>query len=119
VRGPLPWTLAFERMVGRDHPVRGKEREFMVKAQRFFAGAAVPAIRENVETRAALSAPEGDEREVAAIIAAGRQAVAEFEGIAADRGRLRALFTGKISDPAARFDGLSRRYGIDNCAGEE
>jgi hypothetical protein len=30
--------LAFGRMVGRDHPARGKEREFMVKAQRFFAG---------------------------------------------------------------------------------
>jgi hypothetical protein len=30
--------LTFERMVGRDHPVRGREREFMVTAQRFFAG---------------------------------------------------------------------------------
>jgi hypothetical protein len=110
---------AFKRIVGQPQPTPGEEREFMVKTPRFFQQAAIPAIRENVDRRAALPAPDGDEQEIEAIIAAGRKALAGFEEIAADRAKLRALFEGEILDPARRFDALSREYGIDKCGGDQ
>jgi hypothetical protein len=111
--------VAYKRMVGQVRPTPGKERAFLVKQQRFFREAAIPAIRENVERRAALPVPDGDEDEIDAIIGAGRKAVASFEDITADRSKLEALLRGKIPDPATRFDALSTRYGIDKCGGDQ
>lgn len=110
---------AFERMVGQDHPAPGEEQAFLAKTQRFYVEAAVPAIRQNVVSRRALPAPAGDEREVEAIIAAGEEALDQFDRIAEDRAQLKALFTGELRDPATRFDALSRRYGIDKCGGDQ
>ena len=102
---------AFERIIGKGRPSAAE-------AQRFLAEGAVPAIRENVNGRAALTAPAGDEAEVEAIIAAGRETLAGFERAAADRSRSVALMRGVLRDPATEFDSLSREYGIEGCGGD-
>jgi hypothetical protein len=111
--------VAYKRMVGQVRPTPGEERGFMIRHQHFFREAAIPAIRENVERRAALPAPHGDEDEIDAIIGAGRKAIASFEDITADLPKLEALLRAQIPDPATRFDALSRRYGIDKCGGDQ
>jgi len=111
----------FKRIVGEEGPPPpGQEQRFLVKAQRFLKEAAIPTIRENIEERRRLPAPHGDEDKIEAIIAAGESALVGFERIAADQTQVRALFEGKIPDPATEsFDALSRRYGIDKCGGDE
>jgi hypothetical protein len=109
----------FKRMVGEQGPPPpGEERRFLANAQRFLREAAIPIIRENVDARRELPVPEGDEEEDQAIIAAGENALAGFEQVAADKSRVRALFEGKIPDPAKKFDALSSTYGIDKCGGD-
>ena len=111
--------VQFKRIVGSDRPKRGEEQRYLSNAQRFLRQAAIPIISENLADRRALGAPEGDEEEVDAIIAAGERAITGFERIAADRSRVEALFRGRIPDPAKEFDALSRRYGIAHCGGDE
>jgi hypothetical protein len=101
---------AFGRIIGAGRPTPAE-------AQRFLHEALVPAVRENVARRAVLAAPDGDEDEVEAMIAAGRRAVAGFERLAADRSRAAALFRGAAADPATEFDSRSRAYGIEECSG--
>jgi hypothetical protein len=103
---------AFPRIVGRGTPTAAE-------AQRFLSEAVVPALRDGVEERARIPAPEGDEERIRAINAAARKAVAGFEGIAADRSRSHALMIGKAADPATEVDTLNRRYGVDKCGGGE
>jgi hypothetical protein len=102
---------AFERIVGKGRPSAAQ-------AQRFLAEGVVPAIRENVTEREALTAPAGDEAEIEAMITAGKDALAEFERAAADRSAAVALMSGKTPDPAIEFDSLSKEYGIDRCGGD-
>lgn len=102
---------AFERIIGKGRPSAAE-------AQRFVAEGVVPSIRENVAGREALTAPAGDEAEVEAIIAAGRETLAGFERVAADRSRSVALMRGQLPDPATEFDSLSRAYGIERCGGD-
>ena len=111
--------VQFNRIVGSERPKRGEEQRYLSKAQRFLKQAAIPIIRENLTDRRALGAPEGDEKQIDAIIAAGEKAITGFEQIAADRSRVEGLFRGRIPDPAKRFDALSRRYGINHCGGDE
>ena len=109
----------YKRIVGEDGPPPpGQDARFVVRAQRFLKEAAIPAIRENVDERRQLPAPGGDEAQIKAIIAAGVKALAQFDRLAADRSRVRALWEGETPDPAKQFDGLSKRYGITHCAGE-
>jgi hypothetical protein len=110
---------AFNRMVGQQSRIPRQERAFLVKTQRLFQQAAIPAIRGNVERRRALPTPDGEEQAIDAIMVAGQRALAGFEQIGADRAKLRALFEGDIPDPARRFDALSRSYGIDKCGGDK
>lgn len=87
----------FKRIVGAEGPPPpGEEQRYLAKAQRFLKEAAIPIIRENVDARRTLRAPEGDEQQIDAIIAAGEKALTGFEEVAADRSRVRALFEGKI-----------------------
>jgi hypothetical protein len=102
----------YQRIVGEGRPTPAE-------AQRFLAEAVLPAMRENVSGREALTAPAGDETEVEAMIAAGKQAIAGFEQVAADRSKTVALFRGELRDPATEYDSLSRAYGIDSCGGDE
>jgi hypothetical protein len=109
----------FKRIVGREgRPPPGQERRYLAKAQRFLTEAAIPIIRENLDRRRKLPTPAGDEAEIKAIIAAGEKALSGFEDIAADPAKIRALFEGKLADPANKFDALSRSYGIDKCGGD-
>ena len=105
----------YGRIVGTGRPTQEKVPRF----QRFLSEAVVPNLRRNVEERGKVPAPEGDEEEVKAIISAGRNAVAGFSRIAADRPGAEALWRGEAADPATEFDELSKGYGIDKCAGEE
>jgi hypothetical protein len=111
--------VQFKRIVGAERPKRGEEQRYVSNAQRFLKQAAIPIIGENLADRRALGAPEGDEKQIAAIMAAGERAIAGFERIASDRSRVEALFRGRLADPATEFDALSRRYGIDHCGGDE
>jgi hypothetical protein len=112
--------VAFKRIVGKEGPPPpGEEQAFLVKAQRFLAEGAIPIIRENVDRRRELPAPAGDEGEIEAIIAAGEKALVGFDDVASDPAKTRALFEGKLADPAKQFDALSRKYGIDKCGGDE
>ena len=112
--------VQFERIVGSETPrTPGQERRYLVKAQRFLSEAAIPIIRENIERRHDLPAPAGDEGEIEAIFAAGEKALVGFQDVASDPAKTRALFEGKLADPAAQFDALSRRYGIDKCGGDQ
>ena len=111
--------VQFKRIVGSERPKRGEEQRYLSNAQRFLKQAAIPIIGENLADRRALGAPEGDEKEIDAIIAAGEKAITGFERIAADRSRVEGLFRGRIPDPAKEFDALSKRYGINHCAGDE
>lgn len=111
--------VQFENIVGSERPKRGEEQRYVSNAQRFLRDAAIPIIRENLDERRALEAPKGDEQEIGAIIAAGEKAIAGFERIAADRSRVEALFRGRTPDPAIEFDARSRRYGIENCGGDQ
>lgn len=52
-----------------------------------------------------------------AIIAAPEPALTE--DIAADRAEHQALFEGQTADPAKQLDALSRKYGIEKCAGDK
>jgi hypothetical protein len=109
----------FKRIVGEEgRPGPGEEQRFLANAQRFLREAAIPTIRENVDARRELPVPEGDEEEIQAILAAGEKALAGFEQVVSDESRVRALFEGKIPDPAKKFDALSRSYGIDKCGGD-
>lgn len=54
-----------------------------------------------------------------AIIAAGEKALRGFDEVASGRAKTRALFEGKLADPAKEFDALSRRYGIAKCGGDQ
>ena len=103
---------AFPRIIGSGTPTAAE-------AQRFLSEAVVPALRDGAEERARIPAPEGDEERIRAINAAARKAVANFEGIAADRSKSRALMLGKADDPATEVDTLNRRYGVDKCGGGE
>jgi hypothetical protein len=87
-------------------------------AQRFVSEAVVPIFSDAVSRRAKLPAPAGDEKEIAALNRAGKQALAEFEQIAAKRSRSAALMMGQISDPAKDYDARSRRYGVAKCGGD-
>lgn len=86
------------------------------EAQRALKGL-LPVMQESFGGRAALDAPEGEEAAIEAIDAAGEEAVAEFERIAADRKESAALMSGQTPDPAIEVDRLSGEYGIDECAG--
>jgi hypothetical protein len=111
--------VQFKRIVGAERPKRGEEQSYLTKAHRFLKAAAIPTIRENLEDRRALAAPKDDKEEIDAILAAGEEAIAGFERIAADRSRVEALFRGQLRDPATEFDARSKRYGIEHCAGDE
>jgi hypothetical protein len=112
--------VQFDRIVGSEGPPPpGQERRYLAKAQRFLSEAAIPIIRENIDRRRELPAPAGDEAEVEAIIAAGEKALGGFHDVAADPAKTRALWEGKLADPAKQFDALSRKYGIDKCGGDE
>jgi hypothetical protein len=111
--------VQFKRIVGAQRPKRGEEQRYLTNAHRFLKVAAIPIIRENLEDRRALVAPKGDKEEIDAILAAGEEAIAGFERIAADRSRVEALFRGKLRDPATEFDARSKSYGIEHCAGDE
>jgi hypothetical protein len=100
---------AFERISGG--------RPTPATAQRVLSEAIVPAVRENVSKREELAAPDGDEAEVEAMIAAGKEALSGFEEAAADRSQAVALMRGESEDPATEFDTLSREYGIEECSG--
>jgi hypothetical protein len=111
---------AGEQFVGEEGPPPpGEEERFLTNAQRFLKEGAIPNIRQNIDERRKLPAPEGDEEQIEAIIAAGEEALVGFERVAADRSQVRGLFEGKIPDPATEFDALSRRYGIDKCGGDQ
>ena len=88
-------------------------------AQRFVKEAVVPIFSDSVSRRAALPAPDGDEREIAALNEEGKRAQAEFEQIAANSSRSADLMLGKIPDPAKNYDARSRRYGIAKCGGDQ
>ena len=110
----------FTRIVGKaGRPAPEEEQRYLAKAQRFLKEAAIPIIRENIAERRKLPAPEGDEKQIKAILAAGERAVDGFERIAADKSLVRQLFEEKIPDPATEFDALSRRYGINKCGGDQ
>jgi hypothetical protein len=112
--------VQFDRIVGSEGPPPpGQERRYLVKAQRFLSDAAIPIIRENIERRRELPAPAGDEGEIEAIFAAGEKALVGFQDVASDPVKTRALFEGKLADPAKQFDALSQKYGIDKCGGDE
>jgi hypothetical protein len=98
--------------------ILGEGKPTAAKAQRFLDVGVVPAIRENVTRRDALTPPSGDEEEVEAIIAAGKEALAGFEDAVADRSRAVALMRGEVPDPATEFDSLSKAYGIEGCGGD-
>ena len=109
----------FKSIVGAESPKRGEEQLYVKNAQHFLRAAAIPVIRENLDRRRALPAPEGDEQEIKATLAAGEEAIAKFERIAADQSRVEALFRGQTRDPATEFDARSRRYGIEKCGGDQ
>ena len=111
--------VQFKSIVGAERPRRGEEQRYVTNAQRFLRSGAIPIIRENLDDRRALAAPEGDEPEIEAILAAGEEAIAGFERIAADKSRVEALFRGQTRDPATEFDARSRRYGIESCGGDQ
>jgi hypothetical protein len=102
----------YQRIIGEGRPTP-------TEAQRFLADAVLPAMRENVSEREALTGPAGDEAEIEAMIAAGREAIAGFEQVAANRSKTVALFRGELRDPATEYDSRSRAYGIDGCGGDE
>ena len=87
-------------------------------AQRFVSESVVPLFRRSVSRRERLPAPEGDEREIEAMMAAGRKALAGFERAAATPSLSLSLMQGKTADPATDFDTRSRRYGIKECGGD-
>ena len=103
---------AFERIIGDRQPTPAL-------AQEFVAEGVVPPFRSGLEEREALAAPEGDEDQIEAINAAGRDALAEFEEIATDRARSASLMRGQLPDPATKVDTLNRRYGVQKCGGAE
>jgi hypothetical protein len=111
--------MQFKRIVGvGGPPPPGQEQRYIAKAQRFLTEAAIPIIRSNIEQRRKLPTPPSDEAQITAIIAAGEGALRGFEEIASDRAKVRALFEGKLADPARQFDALSRSYGIAKCGGD-
>ncbi len=87
-------------------------------AQRFLSESVVPIFRQGLAKRERLPAPDGDEREIKAMIDAGKQALAGFERAAASPSRSPALMRGQTPDPATDFDASSRRYGIAKCGGD-
>jgi len=101
---------AFERIIGEGKPTPGE-------AQRVLQAAVVPSIRTGLAEREALPAPDGDEEAIAAINAAGREALAGFEEIASDPAKAQALMLGELPDPAVEVDRLNRGYGVEECAG--
>jgi hypothetical protein len=88
-------------------------------AQRFLKEAVVPLIEDSVSKRARLAAPKGDEKEIAALRAAGERALARFKWAARQPTRSLALMRGTIKDPATEYDARSRRYGIAKCGGDQ
>jgi hypothetical protein len=103
---------AFERIIGDRQPTPEL-------AQRFVAEGVVPPFRSGLEEREALAAPEGDEDQIEAINAAGREALAGFEEIAGDQASSASLMRGQIPDPATKVDALNRRYGVQKCGGDQ
>lgn len=103
---------AFNRIIGDRQPTPAL-------AQQFLAEGVVPPFRGGLEYRESLPAPEGDEDQIEAIDAAGRQALAEFEEIATNRARSASLMRGQTPDPATKVDALNRRYGVQKCGGAE
>jgi ABC-type phosphate/phosphonate transport system substrate-binding protein len=87
-------------------------------AQRALQGL-LPMMQESFGGREALEVPEGEEEAIEAIDDASAEAVAEFEGIAADRSESAALMSGQIPDPATEVDRLSGEYGLTECAGKD
>jgi hypothetical protein len=104
--------VAFKRIV------KGAPRT-PATAQRFVKQAVVPIFSDSVSRRANLTAPDGDEKDIAALNRAGEQALAEFEEISAKSSRSFDLMRGKIPDPAKDYDARSRRYGIAKCGGDQ
>jgi hypothetical protein len=96
--------------------VIGNKPKTPALAQEFLARAA-EIISSNVERRAAIPAPEGDEEIVAAINSAGEEAAAEFSELASSRSTAADLMRGLTPDPATEFDRLSGEYGLTECAG--
>lgn len=82
--------------------------------EKFFAEVSIPALADQFEQISELTPPSGDEEEVAAIVQAGNEAVAEAEK---DPGSLNVL-TG-FKTPFDEVSRLEQDYGFQVCGADD
>ena len=84
-----------------------------VQVQEFFTQV-LPVFKRTDEKLAALTAPSGDEQEVAALLAAARRGESGVEEAAKTPVRAKAALQ---KDPFAEFSAQAKAYGLTTCAG--
>ena len=80
----------------------------------FFTDTVIPNVQSQIDDIRALTPPEGDEEEVAAIVDSAQSAVDEIE---ADPAALADIEEGGSSDPFAEANKLAEDYGLEECGG--